>query len=147
MTGAVAGATVAGTASTLGVTVLPTAVSGYSDTGATASIVTNAAIATPAGGISPYTYAWAQSGSSPDSWTIGTATAASTSFTAANIAVGNISSAYFTVTVTDAIGSKATATVAATANNGRPYAPQPISTTGTGTVTVGQEKFVNVGYQ
>jgi predicted extracellular nuclease len=103
----------------------PTTVSGYSNTGAIANITTSGTTAASTGGVAPYTYAWAQSGTSPDTWVINSPALATTTFTAQNIAVGAISYAYFEVTITDALGSQGKATVTATVNNGRPYGPQP----------------------
>lgn len=100
---------------------VPTDVSGYGNTGTSANITTGLVVATPAGGITPYSYAWTQSSPSPYTWTISAAAAASTSFTCVSLGVGTTAEADFQVTVTDAAGSKAIAAVTAFANNGQPY--------------------------
>lgn len=120
-------------ASSMSATSTPLSVSGYGSGGSTADITTSATAASATGGAAPYTYAWAQYGTTPETWTIGAATSASTAFTATNIADGAIAFAYFKVTITDALGSKATAIVTATVNNGRPYPPQPQGNNGGGT--------------
>jgi hypothetical protein len=105
----------------LAASVMPSDVTGYGNSGASANITTGLVVATPEGGVSPFTYAWAQDTTSPYTWTIGTPTAASTSFTCQSLGVGNTAEATFKVTITDAAGTVATDTVTAFANNGQPY--------------------------
>lgn len=96
-------------------------VTGYSNTGATANITTGLVVATPSGGTPSYTYAWAQVGLSPYTWTITAPTAASTAFTCGSLGPGNTAEAMFKVTVTDSVGHTDIAEVSAFANNGLPY--------------------------
>jgi hypothetical protein len=100
---------------------VPTDVSGYGNSGAAANITTALVIATPTGGVSPYTFAWVQTSTSPYTWVIGAASSASTSFTCNTLGAGATAEADFEVTITDALGNSATATVTAFANNGQPY--------------------------
>jgi hypothetical protein len=100
-------------------TVNPAFVSG-SFTGsspATSNITTGSATVSVTGGASPFTYAWALYGSSPYTWAIGSAAAATTNFTANSVESGVYTEADFQVTVTDANGATATALVTAGANN------------------------------
>lgn len=100
----------------------PPSVSGYYSTGGTATtIATGSVIASPSGGVSPYTYAWAQISTSPYTWSIASPAAASTSFSAANIPEGVRDSVTFQVTVTDASGTTATASLVATVRNKVPF--------------------------
>lgn len=101
----------------IAVTLSPTSVSGWSDPGATANISTASVLATPNGGVTPYTYSWARVDSSAYTWTIGTPTAASTNFTGNSIPVGVNTGATFEVTVTDAAGNKAKKQINATVRN------------------------------
>lgn len=123
MTGAAAAFVAGGSGLAFSVAVSPSAVSAYGNTGAAANLTTGTTIATPAGGVAPYTYAWAQVGTSPYTWTIGSAATASTGFTVTSLGAGNTAIATFEVTVTDSLGGKAVAQVTATANNGQPYSP------------------------
>lgn len=107
----------------LTVTTSPSTVSAYGNSGAAATLTTGSTLATPVGGSSPYTYSWALYGSSPYSWSIGTPSAASTTFTATSVPAGVVASAVFQVTVTDSLGATTTAFVNAYANNGQPYDP------------------------
>lgn len=118
--------------SSLQATITPTKVSAYGSSGVAANLTTNGALAIPDGGASPFTYAWAQVGSTPESWTINTPAVASTTFTAASIGAGTVAVATFQVTITDSVGATATATVTAYANNGQPYDPAVAESVGTG---------------
>jgi hypothetical protein len=109
----------AGAAASFTLSVSPSSVNGsyHGSSGAAQNITTSVALAVPSGGKTPYTYAWAQVGTSPDTWTIATPAGASTSFTATAIAAGADASATFQVTVTDANGIIRTAQVFAHALN------------------------------
>jgi hypothetical protein len=100
----------------LSVTISPNPVEGLGTSGATADVTTAAAIATAEGFVTP-TYSWALKGTSSYSWTIGTATAASTTFTALSVPDGAFATAVFTVTVTSSDGSVLYADVTANARN------------------------------
>lgn len=126
MTGAAA-AFVSGGGSSIAVTLNPTSVSGFGNSGASANVTTGNVTATPSGGVAPYTFAWAQKGGSGNTWTIGSAAAATTSFTCQALAAGATDETLFEVTVTDSLGSKGKATVDAFANNGQPYRDTPDS--------------------
>lgn len=102
---------------------MPSEVTGYGNSGALANITTGIVEAEPAGGASPYTYAWAQISASGYTWLINSASSRTTTFTCNGLGPGNTAEATFTVTVTDARGSKATSSVTAYANNGQPYDP------------------------
>lgn len=95
----------------------PSAVYGYGDSAALITVATNAATATPTGGVAPYTYLWsAVSGSG--TWTILNPTSATTSFQASSVGGGEIYTKTFKCAVTDANGSTAeTADVTATVEN------------------------------
>jgi hypothetical protein len=103
----------AGSAASFTVGVSPASVNGayHGSSSSAQNISTGVALAVPSGGKAPYTYAWSQFGASPDTWTIASAAAASTSFTALAIANGADASATFLVTVTDANGIVRTAQV------------------------------------
>jgi hypothetical protein len=105
----------------LAVGVSPTDVTGYGNSGAAANITTGLVVATPGGGVAPFTYAWTQTSTSPYTWTISSAATASTSFTCVALGAGNTAEATFQVLVTDAVGTTAAASVNAFANNGQPY--------------------------
>lgn len=98
-------------------------VSGYSNTGAAANIATGSVLVTPTGGVGSYTYAWTQYGTSPYTWVIGSAAAASTNFTCNAVPAGVSTSVQFLVTVTDSAGNTARGLVTAIVNNGQPYDP------------------------
>jgi hypothetical protein len=122
MTGAAAACLVGATGqSSFGVSTSPSDVSGFGNSGSAANITTALTVATPSGGVSPYTYSWVQTGVSPYTWTIGSPSAASTSFTCSSLGPGVTADATFRVTVTDAVGSTAQGQVSAFANNGQPY--------------------------
>lgn len=104
---------------TLEAAVTPASVSGaYNGASSSAqNIATGNVLASAQGGRTPYSYAWAQNGSSPDTWTISSPTSATTHFTAQSIGPGSLAFAEFIVTVTDAAGLTATAIVEAQASN------------------------------
>lgn len=113
MTGAAAAFVAGGVAITLS----PTAVSGYTAVGGTQDVGTGAVLATPSGGVAPYTYAWARVGSSAYTWTIAAPAAATTTFTALAIPEGVAATAVFELTVTDAANVSAKRQISATALN------------------------------
>lgn len=77
-------------------------------------VVTNAVTATPTGGKAPFSYVWSLLSGSP---TITSPTNASTTFSQV-VAPGGSASATARVTVTDALGSTATADVSISFENG-----------------------------
>ena len=101
------------------ITLVPStsAVSGSSNATGAANITTASVVVTPSGGIAPYTHAWTQTSSSALTWTIGAASAATTSFTAQSVPEGTSDSVIFQDTVTDAVGNKAAVSVSATARH------------------------------
>lgn len=105
--------TVAVFADPLTVTVSPTEVYGVQGSNSPVSVTTNQTTASPVGGLAPYTYAWSRTGGSEG--TVNSPTMATTSFT--NVMGFGTVNADFTVTVTDAGGATASATVAATFEN------------------------------
>lgn len=123
MTGSCAAAMV-GQSSSLSADISPASATGYGNSGAAANITTNAVTAKPTGGVAPYSYAWAQKTTGSYTWTIGSAAAATTSFTGQTVAPGTADQVTFEVTVTDATGAKGKATVDAVVNNGIPYDPR-----------------------
>ena len=100
----------AGGVPALTVNVSPTSVSGTGG-GGFETVTTNAATATPTGGVSPYTYAWDAPISNPTS-----ATSASTQFSA-SMSPGESISETGTCTVTDAAGQVASDTVEISMSN------------------------------
>jgi hypothetical protein len=64
---------------------------------------------TPTGGLAPYTYSWAVTSFAGTTPTIGNAGFATTDFSQINVGVGALHNCSFTCTVTDALGSTATA--------------------------------------
>ena len=96
--------------------VSPTEVFAARSSDRTVTMTTNAATATPSGGLGPYTYSWART-----QGTVGVPNApsmATTTFTGA-VEPGDIQQSTFLVTVTDSAGQTATADVVATfANSG-----------------------------
>lgn len=103
----------------MGVTPTPASVSGFyrGSSNLPQNISTGACAAVVSGGAGALSYAWTRTDSGPDSWTINSPTGSSTGFTATGVASGVDASATFKVTVTDAAGTKATATVNAAAHN------------------------------
>jgi hypothetical protein len=81
-------------------------------------VTTSEVVATPVGGLAPYTYLWARVDANPEDWTIIASTAQATTFRAAAVGPGESFSASFTCTVTDANGNSVeSGEVAATAVN------------------------------
>lgn len=70
----------------------------------------NPSIATPTGGVAPYTYAWSLT-DSLGSWNIDTSSSASSYMTAVNLAPGADANASMQCMVTDSIGSTALSNV------------------------------------
>lgn len=102
----------------LAVVISPATADGYVAGTVTQDVTTGSVLASVTGGTAPYTYAWAQTGTpSPYTWTIGTAAAASTTFTATALPVGVVATQVFRVTVTDAAGTVVLWDVFATARN------------------------------
>lgn len=75
------------------------------------SATTNSVTATPTGGTGPYLYAWALV--SGDTFTVNSATSASTTFTA-SVGLGEDKTAIYRCTITDSLLATATATVSVT---------------------------------
>lgn len=94
-----------------------TQVSGFVDNAAPTNVTTGSVLATPSGGIAPYTYAWARKDVSAYTWTIGTASAATTNFTCQAVEVGVSTQAIFELTVTDSLGNKGKKSITAKAKN------------------------------
>ncbi len=115
MTGAAAA--FVGGSGVVAVTLSPTAVAGFYDAGGTSNVTTGSVIATPAGGFTPYSYAWAAIDVSPYTWTISAATSATTSFTCQSLPEGTIATRIFEVTVTDSAGIVGRKRITATARN------------------------------
>jgi hypothetical protein len=89
--------------------ITPESVSGFIVGGGTAT--TNAATATPSGGLAPFTYSWTQTFGSGAG--ISSPSAATTTFSLA-ISPNDFQTATFQCVVTDSLGSAATANVNAT---------------------------------
>jgi hypothetical protein len=121
VTGIIAAVTSPAPHQALSVVETPPEVTGFGNSGAAANITTGLVVATPGGGVAPFTYAWTQTSTSPYTWTISSAATASTSFTCVALGAGNTAEATFQVLVTDAVGTTAAASVNAFANNGQPY--------------------------
>lgn len=94
----------------------PTSVSGSQSTpvgGPTSiNITTNATTVTPVGGVAPYTYSWALIASN-GAWQIGSASSATSNFTAPSVVRNGTRTGTFRCTVTDAIGQTAPVDVGA----------------------------------
>ncbi len=108
-------------ANTLAVDVTPETPQGYFAGGGASNITTGSVLASPSGGVTPYTYSWARVGTGPYTWTIGSSTAATTNFTAQSVPEGVADQAIFEVTATDATGAVGRARVTAAAINNTPY--------------------------
>lgn len=93
-------------------------VGGRANSSLSVAIQTRSVDAIPSGGAEPYSYLWARTDAAPGTWTIGSATAGTTTFTGGNCGPGESLSATFHCTVTDAAGNTAvTGTVTATVSN------------------------------
>lgn len=79
------------------------------------TLTSNTTTVTPAGGVAPFTYAWAYL--SGDTGVNPTAASSATSAFSGSIAVGEVKSTTFRCTVTDANGATATASVTCTLNH------------------------------
>lgn len=85
--------------------------------GSTSTLSTSTHTATPTGGLAPYTYAWTVvSFDGSPSPTISAPTSAATVFTQTNLALEQIVTATFRVTVTDSLGTTAQSNVTGTFN-------------------------------
>jgi hypothetical protein len=107
--------TVATFAPAMTVSITPTSVSGEAFSG---PITTDAATASPAGGLGPYSYAWtvvSYTAATPP--TIASSGTATTSFTQSGVFAGQARTAVLRVTATDSLGTTATADVTATFTN------------------------------
>lgn len=83
---------------------VPASAYGAASSNTPVAISTEVIIATPSGGVAPYTYAWVRTDGGVDSWTIIFPASQETSFRANSVASGVIRTATFKVTVTDARG-------------------------------------------
>lgn len=83
----------------------PNVVSGAVSSSTAAAATTDNTKATPTGGIAPFNYLW--SAISGTGWTIGSATAATTSFTSPAVAAGSTVVATFSCKITDSSGATA----------------------------------------
>lgn len=98
----------------LSVNITPTTISGAVIGSGTQPVTTDAATATPTGGLGPFTYAWTVIAGAPI--TINNSTSASTTATK-SVGPGDSETGTLQVTVTDAIGQTATDTIDAFFNN------------------------------
>jgi hypothetical protein len=124
MTGAAAAFVIGGSGS-FSVTITPSSVSAYANSGAAANLTTGNAVAAASGGVAPYTYAWTQILAGANTWTINSPAASTTTFTCQTLPAGSFDEAGFRVTATDATGATAHEDIFASANNGIPYDPDP----------------------
>ena len=83
---------------------VPASAYGAASSNTPVAISTEVIIATPSGGVAPYTYSWTRADGGIDSWTIIFPSSQETSFRANSVASGVIRTATFKVTVTDAQG-------------------------------------------
>lgn len=90
----------------LSVTISPTS---HTKQGGNSTLTTAITTAIPAGGVTPFTYAWVRT--SGTKGVVNNPTSAVTTFTATGMAVDEYTIANFQVTVTDAAGATATATI------------------------------------
>lgn len=81
-----------------------------------APVTTNSVTCSPTGGVGPFTYLWENIAGEGNAFAV-SPTNASTTFHLANVISGNSASATFRCTITDALGSTATATIVATFDN------------------------------
>lgn len=88
--------------SSLSVSALPENVNGYANSPTTVVVTTDAATATPNGGVAPFAYQWEDL--SGLGWTITSPTLSSTTFSHA-VASGDVDSSEFRCKVTDAGGT------------------------------------------
>lgn len=80
------------------------------------TVTTQNALASPTGGAAPFTYSWAQTSGSIN-WSVRTPTGQGTTFSCTSVAADSSETATFEVTVTDARGRTAVASVTASAQN------------------------------
>ncbi len=96
--------------------VLPSYVSGAGASSNSIQVVTNSPTAATTGGVGAVSFSWEKT-DGLESWSIERRLTASPSFIANAVPAGEVSTATFTVTATDAAGRTATATVFAQAQN------------------------------
>lgn len=80
----------------------------------TGNVTTNSVTVTPSGGTGPYTYAWALV--TGDTFTVNSATSATTTFTISITAAGQDKSATYRCTVTDSLAATCSVTVGVSAS-------------------------------
>ncbi len=106
---------------TLTVTASPSQAIGALSVPATINVQTNSVTASASGGVAPYTYAWTETGTPLNTWTIVRPSDAATSFICQglddNSGAGDTDGNVFTCTVTDALGNTGTVEVPAFASN------------------------------
>jgi hypothetical protein len=96
-------------ATPLAVTVTPSFTPyGAGASSGTIAVTTSTVTAVPSGGTPPYTYAWNRDDAGSPSWSIGSATAATTSFTCSAVADSGFETAEFECVITDNLGATVT---------------------------------------
>jgi hypothetical protein len=92
-------------------------VTGTASSASPTAVTTNSATITVVGGIAPFTYAWTVTSFTGGTWSITSATSATTSFACSGVGAGDLYSAELTCTVTDSGGATASVTIEGQAAN------------------------------